>query len=121
MDDISDEESEPLVKFPTVENRITSGAILQIVIIVSGFVIGGIHVSDKLDETSKQVQNIELTVSAIPREAAEISSLQSHANQTDAALTLINSQIHNIFADTIKNTADIENIKQASQYRLKGR
>lgn len=119
LDPEVDDEGEIFLKLPRVDYRASITGIVQILILVFGGIGLWVHQSDQISSLTDDVQRVEASISTLPTQSAEIAELQAHATQTDSAISLINSQIRDILADTIKNTADIENIKEASQTHLR--
>lgn len=114
-----DDEGESVLQLPRLDYKITVGALIQMVVLITGLIVLGVHQSDELSVVTGQVHDLQTSIATLPTQSAEISQMQAHATQTDSAISLINSQIRDILADTIKNTADIENIKEASQTHLR--
>ena len=120
MDPILEEdEGGATLQLPRLDYKITVGALIQMVVLITGLIVLGVHQSDQLGVVTGQVHDLQASIAALPTQTAEINQLQAHATQTDSAISLINSQIRDILSDTIKNTADIENIKEASQTHLR--
>lgn len=120
MDPILEEdEGGATLQLPKIDYRVSITGIAQIVLLLVGGIGLWVHQSDQITALSNDIQRVESSIATLPTQSAEISQMQAHATQTDSAISLINSQIRDILADTIKNTADIENIKEASQTRLR--